>query len=91
MQLTLVQKTLLDGAVIVSTLQEVALADARRAHRLFEKVNVPTLGLIENMSGDVFGRGGGAAEAGRLGIPASATCRSTPPCAKAVTPACRSW
>jgi ATP-binding protein involved in chromosome partitioning len=68
-QLTLVQKTPLDGAVIVSTPQEVALADARRAHRLFEKVNVPTLGLIENMSGDVFGRGGGAAEAGRLGIP----------------------
>jgi ATP-binding protein involved in chromosome partitioning len=68
-QLTLVQKTPLDGAVIVSTPQEVALADARRAHRLFEKVDVPTLGLIENMSGDVFGRGGGAAEAGRLGIP----------------------
>jgi ATP-binding protein involved in chromosome partitioning len=68
-QLTLIQKTPLDGAVIVSTPQEVALADARRAHRLFEKVNVPTLGLIENMSGDVFGRGGGEAEAGRLGIP----------------------
>ena len=67
-QLTLIQKTPLDGAVIVSTPQEVALADARRAHRLFEKVNVPTLGLIENMSGDVFGRGGGEAEAGRLGI-----------------------
>ncbi len=67
-QLTLIQKTPLDGAVIVSTPQEVALADARRAHTLFQRVNVPTLGLIENMSGDVFGRGGGAAEAGRLGI-----------------------
>src|SRR5690606_21942253 len=48
-QLTLIQKTPLDGAVIVSTPQEVALADARRAHALFAKVDVPTLGLIENM------------------------------------------
>lgn len=68
-QLTLVQKTPLDGAVIVSTPQEVALADARRAHKLFEKVETPSLGLIENMTGAVFGRGGGEAEAGRLGIP----------------------
>ena len=68
-QLTLIQKTPLDGAVIVSTPQEVALADARRAHALFRKVGTPTLGLIENMSGDVFGRGGGAAEAARLEIP----------------------
>ena len=68
-QLTLVQKTPLDGAVIVSTPQEVALADARRAHTLFQKVETPTLGLIENMSGPVFGRGGAEAEAGRLGIP----------------------
>jgi ATP-binding protein involved in chromosome partitioning len=67
-QLTLIQKTPLDGAVIVSTPQEVALADARRAHTLFQRVNVPTLGLIENMSGDIFGRGGGAAEAQRLAI-----------------------
>lgn len=68
-QLTLIQKTPLDGAVIVTTPQEVALADARRAHALFQKVNVPTLGLIENMSGEVFGRGGGKAEAARLEIP----------------------
>ncbi len=67
-QLTLIQKTPLDGVVIVSTPQEVALADARRAHTLFQKVNVPTLGLIENMSGDVFGRGGAQAEAGRLSV-----------------------
>ena len=67
-QLTLIQKTPLDGAVIVSTPQEVALADARRAHRLFEKVGVPTLGLIENMSGPVFGEGGAKAEAERLAI-----------------------
>ncbi|QIF81916.1 Mrp/NBP35 family ATP-binding protein [Brevundimonas sp. 'scallop'] len=68
-QLTLIQKTPLDGAVIVSTPQEVALADARRAHTLFQRVNVPTLGLIENMSGPVFGEGGGRAEAERLYIP----------------------
>ncbi|MDP3405893.1 MAG: Mrp/NBP35 family ATP-binding protein [Brevundimonas sp.] len=67
-QLTLIQKTPLDGAVIVSTPQEVALADARRAHTLFQRVNVPTLGLIENMTGPVFGQGGAAAEAGRLGV-----------------------
>ena len=68
-QLTLIQKTPLDGAVIVSTPQEVALADARRAHALFRKVKVPTLGLIENMSGSVFGQGGAKAEAERLGVP----------------------
>jgi ATP-binding protein involved in chromosome partitioning len=67
-QLTLIQKTPLDGVVIISTPQEVALADARRAHTLFQRVHVPTLGLIENMSGPVFGRGGAEAEAGRLGI-----------------------
>lgn len=68
-QLTLIQKTPLDGAVIVSTPQEVALADARRAHALFRKVGVPTLGLIENMSGPIFGTGGAEAEAGRLNVP----------------------
>lgn len=68
-QLTLIQKTPLDGAVIVSTPQEVALADARRAHALFQKVGVPTLGLIENMSGPIFGTGGAEAEAGRLNVP----------------------
>ncbi|MBU2117865.1 MAG: Mrp/NBP35 family ATP-binding protein, partial [Alphaproteobacteria bacterium] len=67
-QLTLIQKTPLDGAVIVATPQELALADARRAHALFDKVGVPTLGLIENMTGEVFGRGGAEAEAGRLGV-----------------------
>ena len=67
-QLTLVQKTPLDGAVIVSTPQEVALADARRAYTLFRKVEAPVLGLIENMSGSVFGTGGAKAEAERLGI-----------------------
>ena len=77
-QLTLIQKTPLDGVVIVSTPQEVALADARRAHTLFQRVEVPTLGLIENMSGfadpntgeliPIFGHGGARDEAGRLGV-----------------------
>ncbi|HWE44628.1 MAG TPA: Mrp/NBP35 family ATP-binding protein [Caulobacteraceae bacterium] len=77
-QLTLVQKTKLDGAVIVSTPQEVALADARRAAVMFEKVSTPVIGLIENMaffrdsSGaeiPIFGRGGARAEAARLKLP----------------------
>ncbi len=67
--LTLIQKTPLDGAVIVSTPQEVALADARRAHALFARVGTPVMGLIETMSGEVFGRGGAKTEAARLGVP----------------------
>ncbi|WP_296817929.1 Mrp/NBP35 family ATP-binding protein [Brevundimonas sp.] len=68
-QLTLVQKTPIDGVVIVSTPQEAALADARRAHAMFGKTGTPVWGLIENMAGDVFGRGGAQAEAERLGAP----------------------
>ena len=77
-QLTLVQRTKLDGAVVVSTPQEVALADARRAVLMFEKVSAPVFGLIENMaffrdsSGaeiPIFGRGGARAEAARLKLP----------------------
>ena len=49
-QLTMSQRVPLAGAVIVSTPQDVALLDARRGVRMFEKVNVPVLGLIENMS-----------------------------------------
>ncbi|MDZ4111511.1 MAG: Mrp/NBP35 family ATP-binding protein, partial [Brevundimonas sp.] len=67
--LSLIQKTPLDGAIIVTTPQEVALADARRAHALFHKVGTPVLGLVQTMSGDIFGADGGPAEAARLGIP----------------------
>jgi ATP-binding protein involved in chromosome partitioning len=76
-QLTVSQRVPLAGAVIVSTPQDVALIDARRGVRMFEKVNVPVLGLIENMSfyccpncghrADIFGHGGAEAEAARLG------------------------
>jgi ATP-binding protein involved in chromosome partitioning len=78
-QLTIVQTVALAGAVVVTTPQEVALIDARKASSMFQKVNVPVLGLIENMSYflcpsdgrryDIFGAGGGAREAGRLGVP----------------------
>jgi ATP-binding protein involved in chromosome partitioning len=77
-QLTMSQRVPLAGAVIVSTPQDVALIDARRGVRMFEKVNVPVLGLIENMSyfccpacghrSDIFGHGGARAEAARLGV-----------------------
>jgi ATP-binding protein involved in chromosome partitioning len=78
-QLTIVQTVALAGAVLVTTPQEVALADARKAAAMFVKVNVPVLGLIENMSYfacpkdgtryDIFGSGGGEREAKRLQVP----------------------
>ncbi len=78
-QLTIVQTVALAGAIIVTTPQEVALIDARKASTMFEKVNVPVLGLIENMSYfispdsgkryDIFGSGGGEREAKRLRVP----------------------
>lgn len=67
-QLTLVQKTPIDAVVVVSTPQEAALADARRAVAMFGKTGTPVLGLIENMSGPVFGQGGAEHEAARLGV-----------------------
>jgi len=78
-QLTIVQTVALAGVVIVTTPQEVALIDARKAATMFQKVNVPVLGLIENMSYflcpsdgqryDIFGNGGGEREAARLKVP----------------------
>ncbi len=78
-QLTIVQTVALAGAIIVTTPQEVALIDARKASTMFEKVNVPVLGLIENMSYflspsdgkryDIFGSGGGEREAKRIRVP----------------------
>jgi len=76
-QLTMAQRVALAGAVIVSTPQDVALADARRGVKMFERTRVPVLGLVENMSffccpncghrSDIFGHGGARAEAHRLG------------------------
>lgn len=77
-QLTLVQKLKMDGVVIVSTPQEIALIDARRAAQMFEKTGATILGVVENMayfadsSGvrvPIFGEGGARREAERLGVP----------------------
>jgi ATP-binding protein involved in chromosome partitioning len=69
----------LSGAVIVTTPQEVALIDARKAVAMFQKTNVPVLGIVENMSYflcpsdgrryEIFGSGGGEREAARLRVP----------------------
>ena len=67
--LTLSQALPLSGAVVVCTPQEVALLDATKAIAMFRKVNIPVLGLIENMSGEIFGRGGAKAKAEELGVP----------------------
>ena len=78
-QLTLAQRVAVSGAVIVSTPQEVALIDARRAVSMFEKTHVPILGVVENMAFfpdpttgapiEIFGRGGARATAETLGVP----------------------
>jgi len=78
-QLTLAQQTPLSGAVIVSTPQDLALIDARKGLNMFKKVNVPILGIVENMSyfictkcgerHEIFGHGGARAEAEKLGVP----------------------
>jgi ATP-binding protein involved in chromosome partitioning len=78
-QLTIVQTIALSGAIVVTTPQEVALIDARKAVAMFQKTNVPVLGIVENMSYfvspgdgrhyDIFGSGGGEREARRLRVP----------------------
>jgi ATP-binding protein involved in chromosome partitioning len=78
-QLTLAQNVPLKGAVIISTPQDLSLIDARRGLAMFKKVNVPVLGIVENMSyfqcpqcgtrSDIFGHGGARQEAERLGVP----------------------
>ena len=77
-QLTIVQTVAVDGAVIVTTPQEVALIDARKAVAMFAKVNVPILGLIENMAWFecdagkryfLFGEEGGVREAEDMNVP----------------------
>jgi ATP-binding protein involved in chromosome partitioning len=78
-QLTMAQQVPLAGAVIVSTPQDLALIDARKGLNMFRKVDVPVLGIVENMSyfvcphcggrTDIFAHGGARHEAGRLGVP----------------------
>jgi ATP-binding protein involved in chromosome partitioning len=67
------------GAIVVTTPQQVSLADSRRAVAMYKKLNIPTLGIVENMSyfvcrncrheADIFGRGGGEQMATELGVP----------------------
>ena len=78
-QLSLVQTIDLDGAVMVTTPQDVATGDVRRGIKMFERVNLAVLGVVENMAGwvcphcgeeaDVFGRGGGERLAEEMGVP----------------------
>jgi len=78
-QLSLVQTINLDGAVMVTTPQDVAISDVRRGIKMFERVNTPVLGVVENMAGwvcphcgeetDVFGRGGGERLAQEMKVP----------------------
>ncbi|GGD27855.1 iron-sulfur cluster carrier protein ApbC [Aureimonas glaciei] len=78
-QLTMAQQVPLAGAIIVSTPQDLALLDARKGLAMFRKVDVPVLGIVENMSyfvcpscgerSDIFGHGGAREEAARLGVP----------------------
>jgi ATP-binding protein involved in chromosome partitioning len=78
-QLTMAQQVPLKGAVIVSTPQDLALIDARRGIAMFRRVNVPVLGIVENMSyflcphcgtrSDIFAHGGARHEAERLDVP----------------------
>ena len=78
-QLTLAQNVPLKGAIIISTPQDLSLIDARRGLAMFKKVNVPVLGIVENMSyfqcphcgtrSDIFGHGGARHEAEKLGVP----------------------
>jgi ATP-binding protein involved in chromosome partitioning len=78
-QLTLAQNVPLKGAIIISTPQDLSLIDARRGLAMFKKVNVPVLGIVENMSyfqcphcgtrSDIFGHGGARHEAERLAVP----------------------
>ncbi|HTL46901.1 MAG TPA: Mrp/NBP35 family ATP-binding protein [Verrucomicrobiae bacterium] len=68
-QLSLVQTVPLTGAVIVTTPQEVALMDVRKGVLMFRKTEVPILGVVENMSGEIFGKGGGEKAAAQFEVP----------------------
>ena len=67
--LSLCQMLPLTGAVVVATPQQVALDDAVRAVKMFQQLNTTVLGIVENMSGEMFGHGGAEQAAGQLGVP----------------------
>ncbi len=78
-RLSLSQTVPVAGAIVVTTPQNVSLSDSRRAVRMYQKLNIPPLGIVENMSfyectnchhqADIFGHGGGEEVAGQLGVP----------------------
>jgi len=68
-QLSLAQLVPLTGGIIVTTPQAVSLADARRGITAFQRLDVPVMGIVENMAGEVFGEGGGEHAAEALGVP----------------------
>ena len=90
-QLTLAQKVPVTGAVIVTTPQDIALIDARKGLKMFEKVGIPILGVVENMSfhvcpkcgheSHIFGSGGAEKMCRDYGTSCSGSCRSTRPSA----------
>ena len=100
-QLTLAQKVPVTGAVIVTTPQDIALIDARKGLKMFEKVGIPILGVVENMSfhicpkcgheSHIFGAGGAERMARSTTPSSSASCRSTSRSAARPTRASRPW
>jgi ATP-binding protein involved in chromosome partitioning len=100
-QLTLAQQVPVTGAVIVTTPQDIALLDARKGLKMFEKVGIPILGIVENMSihicskcgheEHIFGSGGGERMCRTTTSSSSAPCRWTSPSASRPTPASRPW
>jgi ATP-binding protein involved in chromosome partitioning len=100
-QLTLAQRVPVTGAVIVTTPQDIALIDARKGLKMFEKVGVPILGVVENMSlhicsncgheERIFGEGGGEKMCKDYGVEFLAVCRWTSVSAKKPMPASRPW
>ena len=98
--LSLSQTVPVVGSIVVTTPQQVSLADSRRAVRMYQKLNIPTIGIVENMSyyacpnchheADIFGHGGGEALATDWTCRSSAACRSISRSAREATAACRS-
>jgi ATP-binding protein involved in chromosome partitioning len=68
-QLSVAQLAPVSGGVVVTTPQLLSVSDARRGVTAFQRLEVPVLGIVENMSGDVFGRGGGERAAEEMGVP----------------------
>jgi ATP-binding protein involved in chromosome partitioning len=68
-QLSVAQLVPLTGGVVVTTPQQLSVSDARRGIAAFQRLNVPVLGIVENMSGEIFGSGGGERAAAEMGVP----------------------